>query len=436
MSDYMLMLDNHLTGEQSKAVAVVREAAEQAHLNVFLVGGAMRDMMGGFPIRDLDFAVEGPAVKFAKSLAEHIGAEIVSIDDHRKAVELRFPGGVSGSIAMTRSEKYARAGGRSTVQPAAIHEDLRARDFTVNAIALSLGQASRGLLLDPVNGLGDLARKELRAASNYALYDDPSRLFRLIRFRARFGFSVEARSLSQYQNAREAKLETKIPPAALNTEFRQIGIEPNAGEILRSLEEEHLLSVVSPVLAGPKLNLAGFQKLLKARQCLAFGLETRVTWSALLWFLLLERLSQKERAQVIKALELPKEEAESAMKLEARASKLEKELAATRLPKPSAVYNIASKVPGEVVLFALMRSGQRVVLDRLKNYFQKYLPLAQEVSDSDVIRAGAEPGTAKFHKIKAQLIASKLDARPKKVVLEEPPPPPPVTGRRSITFAR
>jgi hypothetical protein len=75
-------------------------------------------------------------------------------------------------------------------------------------------------------------------------------------------------------------------------------------------------------------------------------------------------------------------------------------------------------------------------LDRLKNYFQKYLPLAQEVSDSDVIRAGAEPGTAKFHKMKAQLIASKLDARPKKVVIEEPPPPPPVTGRRSITFAR
>ncbi len=71
MSDYMFMLDSHLSGEQSKVVAQVREEAGAANLNVFLTGGAMRDMMGGFPIRDLDFTIEGPAVKFA----EDLGAE-------------------------------------------------------------------------------------------------------------------------------------------------------------------------------------------------------------------------------------------------------------------------------------------------------------------------------------------------------------------------
>ncbi len=70
MSDYMFMLDSHLSGDQTRAVAEVRAAAEQAGLNLFLTGGAMRDMMGGFSIRDLDFTVEGPAVKFAKSLAQ------------------------------------------------------------------------------------------------------------------------------------------------------------------------------------------------------------------------------------------------------------------------------------------------------------------------------------------------------------------------------
>ncbi len=438
MSDYMFMLDSHLTGEQSKAVAVVREAAEKAHLNVFLVGGAMRDMMGGFPIRDLDFAVEGPAVKFAKSIAESIGAEVLSTDDHGKAVEMRFPGNVNGSIAMARQQKYAKTGGKSTVQQAPMHEDLRGRDFTVNSIALSLGQASRGLLLDPVNGLGDLARKELRATSNYALYDDPSRLLRLIRFRTRFGFSIEERTLSQYRNVREAKLETKIPAAVLASELTQIAIEPNAGDILKALEEENLLHLISPALAGAKLNLASFQKLAKVRQSLPFGMEREVDWNSLLWYLLFEKLSPKERAQVIKGLELSKEEVEWATKLDSRASKLEKELGAARLPRPSAVYNVLSKAPGEAVLFLLMRSGQRVVLDRVKNYLQKYLPLAQEVTDADVVKAGAEPGTPKFKKLKAQLIASRLDARPKKVVIEEPPAPPPpaMTGRRPATFAR
>jgi len=100
MSDYMFMLDSHLNSEQSKALAEVRDAAEQANLNLFLTGGAMRDMMGGFPIRDLDFTVEGGSVKFAKATALKAGAQVVSVDEARKAVELVFPGNVPVSISM------------------------------------------------------------------------------------------------------------------------------------------------------------------------------------------------------------------------------------------------------------------------------------------------------------------------------------------------
>lgn len=84
-----------------------------------------------------------------------------------------------------------------------------------------------------------------------------------------------------------------------------------------------------------------------------------------------------------------------------------------------------------------MRSSHRIVLDRIKNYLQKYLPLAQEVTEKDVIEKGGHPGTPKFAKLYQQLIATKLDTRPKKVVVEEPPPPPPPgPGRRSGSFAR
>ncbi|MGH9581863.1 MAG: CCA tRNA nucleotidyltransferase, partial [Bryobacteraceae bacterium] len=266
MSDYMFMLDNHLNAEQSKAVAAVRDAAEEAHVNVFLTGGAMRDMMGGFPIRDLDFTVEGAAVKLAKALAQEANAEITSIDEARRCAEMIFPGAVNASISMARQERYPRPGAKPQVQPATIYEDLHGRDFTIDAIALSLSQASRGLLLDPTNGLGDLSRKELRAVTNYSLYDHPARILRLIRLRVRLGFAIDERTTAQYGNAREAKLETKIPAAEIHYELRQIALDPLAGEILKALEEEHLLSIVSPALSGPKLNLSGFQRLQKARQ--------------------------------------------------------------------------------------------------------------------------------------------------------------------------
>ncbi len=436
MSDYMFMLDSHLTGEQSKALAEVREVAEQENLNLFLTGGAMRDMMGGFPIRDLDFTVEGGGLKIAKSVAQRSGATILSVDEHRKSVELRFPGGVRASISMARLEKYGKPGSKPQVQPTTIHEDLRGRDFTVNAIALSLGKASRGLLLDPANGLGDLSRKELRTVSNYTLYDDPARILRMIRLRVRLGFTVEERTQNQYKNVLDAQLESKIPAQAWEHEFEQIAGDPLAGDILKALEEENLIRFASPALAGPKLNLTGFQKLQKARQSLPFGTDLGANFEALFLFLLFEKLSPRERSQLIKTIGFPKEQLEAAAKLENRASKVEKELATAKLTRPSALYALLCKVPGEILLFLLARSGQRLVLDRIKNYLQKYLPAAQEITDQDVLDKGGVAGTPKFEKLRWQLIAARLDAKPKKVVIEEPPPLPTGPGRRSISIAR
>jgi len=188
MSDYMFMLESHLSGEQGKVLSAVREAAEKANLNLFLTGGAMRDMMGGFPIRDLDFTVEGGGVKFARSLAQKVEAEVQAVDETRKSVELRFRGNVTASISMARQEKYSKPGGKPQVQPATIHEDLRGRDFTVDAIALSLGKASRGLLLDPTNGLGDLSHQgaasrnklhALRRSVPYSAHDSSARQARV-----------------------------------------------------------------------------------------------------------------------------------------------------------------------------------------------------------------------------------------------------------------
>src|SRR5207249_9911649 len=115
--------------------------------------------------------------------------------------------------------------------------------------------------------------------------------------------------------------------------------------------------------------------------------------------LLFEKLSAKERAQLIKTVSIPRSALDEATKLESRASKIEKQLATAKLQKPSALYALLSKVPGEILLFLLMRSGQRLVLDRIKNYLQKYLPAAQEVTERDVIQKGAQPGTPKFAKL-------------------------------------
>jgi tRNA nucleotidyltransferase/poly(A) polymerase len=427
MSDYMFMLENHLSPDQNRVLAEVASAAAASSVNLFLTGGAVRDMIAGFPIRDLDFTVEGPALKIAKAVAHKTRGEVLSTDEQRKRVELRFPGGVTAEIAMARQERFGKPGAKPQVTPATIYEDLRGRDFTVNSLALSLNRASRGLLLDPNNGLGDLERRELRAVGNYTLYDDPIRLLRLIRFRVRLGFEIAERTRSQYENARAAEVEKHIAPRAFYQELRNIAGEPNPGDILQALEQENLLQLIAPFLAGAKLNLPGFARLLKARQLLPFGVDPHVDTAALFFYLLNEKLSPKERTELAKAIAIEKSETEGWQKLEARAKKLEKQLQGAGLQKPSALFRVLTEAPGEQVLFLLVKSTQRLVLDRIRNYYQKYLPAAQEVTDRDVIAAGGQPGTAKFQKLKDQLIATRLDARPKKPPappVEEPPPPP------------
>src|SRR5207249_1188977 len=221
-----------------------------------------------FQIRDLDFTVEGSAPKLAKILTPKAGAKVLSLDEHRRTMELLFPGGVTVEVGMSRQERYPKIGGRPQVTPATIQEDLRRRDFTVNAIALSLNRASRGLLLDPLNGLADLGRKELRALSPTAFYDDPLRLLRLVRLRLRLGYTVEERTQSQYENARAAKVEAHIPHRALCEELSHIATEPNPSELVAALAQDGFLTLFSSAFTEAKLNLAGLQKLEKARRLL------------------------------------------------------------------------------------------------------------------------------------------------------------------------
>ena len=429
MGDYMFMLENHLSASQFRVVGRMRDLAGEAGINIFLTGGAMRDTLAGFPVRDLDFTVEGNALKLAKVAEKKLGAKIVSTDDHRKSAEVAFPGGVTAGIAMARQERYTKSGGRPQISPATIHEDLRCRDFTMNAVALSLNKASLGLPIDPTNGIGDIERKELRTIHNYSFYDEPVRMLRLIRFKARLGFAIDERTRAHFENAREAEMLSRISGDALRDELHKMAEEPNAGDLMGALEQEQLTVLYSPALTGVKLNLATFEKLQKARMLVPAGADFRLHALPLFLNVLLEKLNAKESAALVTTAGITKAELNAARRLDGVAKKLERDLKSAKLQKASQLYQTLMQAPGEAVMYLLLHSAQRIVLDRIKNYFQKHLPASLEVTDETVAATGAAPGTPKFQKVKEQLILARLDARPKKPApAPETPPAPPMSS--------
>jgi tRNA nucleotidyltransferase/poly(A) polymerase len=431
MSDYMFVLESHLDAQQNRTIAEMQRIATEAGMNVWLTGGAMRDMLRGSAIRDLDFTVERDAVKAGKTLAQALKGGVISEDGAKRFVELELPGGVRASVSNARTEKYSKPGGKPQIAPATIHDDLLRRDFTINAIALSLNRGSRGLLIDPSNGQADLMNKELRATNPYIFFDDPSRIFRLIRFQHVLGFQISPRAQSQLENALMESYQTAASARDLAAEVRALSGEPNAVAALEALDQHGLLKLLSPALTGAKLNASGLSRLEKSLlSVIPHG--TRGGWLAFLT-VLTEKLNPRERGDLLKAFDLPKSEADQLKKLEAKTRKLESALKSARIHKPSQVYEVLEHADLDEVLMVLYTSTQRIVQDRIRAFYQKYLPQAQEITEEQVAATGVKPGTPKFEKAYRTLLTTHLNARPRKV---PPPEPEPVPAAAAMAMAR
>src|SRR5690348_15281700 len=300
MADYIYSLEIRLTPDQQRGVTLVQDVARAAGMNVYLTGGAVRDLISGFTIRDLDFTVQGNPLKLQKDL-EKAGASVQGSDDDLKVLYLTLPGKVRAELAMARVERFEKTGKPPAITPGTILEDLRRRDFTVNAMALSLNPGSRGLLMDPYNGAADIEAKLIRVLHNYAFVEDPSRLVRATRFSARFHWPMEERTQARYSSAKENNYIEYISNRAIGYEIEQLAYEDDPLHIVRTLEKEEWLKVLSPHWTTAKVDAASLGQLMKTRQQMSeFGM-TPDPAPAVLYFLT-ARLTDKEISDMQKLI--------------------------------------------------------------------------------------------------------------------------------------
>src|SRR5438045_5054637 len=265
MADYIYTMELRLTPNQQKGVMLVQDVARAAGMNIYLTGGAVRDIIRGFPIRDLDFTVQGNPLKLQKEL-ERAGSVLGGADDDFEVVYVTLPGNVRAEISMARIERYEKTGKPPIISGATLIEDLRRRDFTINAMALSLNPGSRGLLMDPFNGVADIEAKLLRVLHNYAFVEDPSRLIRATRFAARFHWPLEERTQARYNAAKENNYIEYIIDRAIGYEIEHLAYEDDPLHIIKALERENWLQVLNPHWTTAKADSAGLAQLTRLRQ--------------------------------------------------------------------------------------------------------------------------------------------------------------------------
>jgi tRNA nucleotidyltransferase (CCA-adding enzyme) len=412
MPDYMYLLESRLTAEQRAVVVRVVELAQGHEANVYLTGGAVRDLVSGMAIRDLDFVVEGNPVRIAREL-EKGGARLLAEDENLRYVELVFHGDVDGSLAGARDEIYEHPGAKRQVRFSTILDDLRRRDFSINAIALSLNPASRGLLLDPTNGLADLERREIRILSMHGFTNQPARLLRALRFAARLSFTLEERTAGWFDLAIERKHHLEIPAADITDEVRQLAKEENATAVLKSWEERDLLAVVHPKFASRKPDYKGLEALLKAREELT-AVNRRARLAAATLYYTFGRFSRVERNNALKQLGLRAAEVEAVAELEEQADAAVKALASARLKDPRLAYDTLEKMATETIVFLMTYTRQSMVLSRIRAYLTKWKPLRGTLPVAQLEALGLDRGP-KFEEVIEKFFTLQLKGRVRKV---------------------
>jgi tRNA nucleotidyltransferase (CCA-adding enzyme) len=213
----------------------------------YAVGGFVRDLILGVRNLDVDILAEPDAIALARAVARITGGQ-VKAEPRFGTAKLVLPDGFQIDFATARTETYAHPGALPEVEPSSVVDDLRRRDFPMNAMAVALRPERFGALLDPFGGRGDLDRRRIRVLHTLSFIEDPTRIFRAVRFEERFHFRMDRQTEALARHAVETGALGRISPERLRAELYRTFREPRALGVLMRLEELRLLAWLHPDL--------------------------------------------------------------------------------------------------------------------------------------------------------------------------------------------
>ena len=339
----------------------------------YLVGGSVRDALLGLTPGDMDLSVVGDAPRFAASFADKGGGVVEAVSQFGTA-RVGLPAG-RFDLAMSRTETYATPGALPTVKSSGIQEDLSRRDFTINAMAVDLSPSNWGDLVDPHGGFSDTARRRIQVLHSGSFRDDPTRIFRAIRYEQRLGFNLDPGALSLMK--RDWDYMDLISAARVRGELEKILSDPLRADILAAAEDRD-------VLAGIDISFRVSRAALQAMR--------RNPDRDILFYLALATasLTENEALSLVTRLEPPQEWREiilSSPRYRGMSSILRNENLS-----PSEVVAVLGEFPLPLLEAQRALTGSTNQKSRLDQYLGILRHVRPEITGADLLGAGVPQG--------------------------------------------
>ncbi len=389
-----------------QVLAQLGQVADEIGCGAYVVGGFVRDLFLYRSDEDIDIVIEGDGIEYAKMFAKMEGTRIHTYEKFGTAVII-YPDGFKIDVASARLEYYKFPAALPIVEMSSIKLDLYRRDFTINTLAIQLNPDKFGLLVDFFSARRDIKEKIIRVLHNFSLVEDPTRVFRAIRFEQRFGFNIGKLTVGLIENAVAMDFFRGLSGRRVFAELRQILEEENPVPAIIRLNDFDLLKVIHTSIKFDnhlKAMLNSTKKVL-AWHDLLFLDESYMKW--VVYFLILISQCNKRRTEEICArFELTPRYTKLFCRDRFEAAEtlfwLERHLPVDN----STLYEKLSGFRAELILYLMAATQQQKVKKSISHYFTRLRRVSISLKGRDLKKMGLEPGP-----IFRDILQATLDAR-------------------------
>jgi len=401
------LLEKKIPERIQKVLEQGGRVAQRMGFRAFIVGGFVRDLLMGIENLDVDLVIEGDGIEFATELARQLKGKLKK---HRGfgTATIVLPHGFKLDVATSRSEFYPSPAALPQIKPAPLTEDLARRDFTVNTMAININPSSFGLLIDFFGGQEDIRRKKVRVLHPRSFIEDPTRIFRAIRFEQRYSFQIGEETEKLIQDVLKGEIFHRLSRERIREELVQILKEDEPEKTIRRLQDFGILKAVYPKIEltpekEKELNylvdvFAHFEVLSK---------EKSKRWLIRL-LLLLEGLDEEEVRDFCRQYKFTRENQNAIISGRLEAERLIKSLGSPGPIKCSFIHSLLRSVPQEALLFTMAKARDKLVKKRILLYLTRLRLVEIEVDGEDLKNMGYRP-SPRFSQILEDVRRAKLD---------------------------
>ena len=374
----------------------IGEIAERNGVKAYAVGGIVRDYFLGRENLDIDICLEKNGKRFGEQLKRVLGGKLTIY--HQFGTALLETKDLKIDIALTRKESYPEPAHLPVVEPGTLEQDLRRRDFTINAMAFELKGDWSQHLIDPFGGKRDLQKRLIRVLHDRSFIDDPTRIFRAIRFAGRFGFQIERHTKSLMKDSIRLGMIRKLTPQRIRNEIILILEEDKRELMLNMLEEFGILKILGFRNPDPLLlkelehSIAFFRK--KTTSSTKDKLQE--------WFIYLLAILNLAKEDI----NIPAPTRRDLQRLRQTKRMLKTINLLRDARKPSAIYRLLSDYSEEVLIFGLSLTKDRFIKNKFKEFITKYKNIKVEITGEDLRAIGIREGP-----LYKEILSKTLDAK-------------------------